>query len=194
MVDYQNGKIYKVVNNINNCIYIGSTCQPITRRMTEHRREAKTKTTPFYTAMRDVGIDHFRIILVKLFPCNSTAELEAEEYKVMKELQANGVVLYNDYIGGHSAQAKYKIGSGNRGKTGEQSISFNYGCINYEEGANRYCFRWYENGTRKKSSFSCDKYGEYNALMLTYQARKTVYPSWKTPEEDAINDLAMIEI
>ena len=36
-MDYGNGKIYKIVNTIDNDIYIGSTCQPLSKRMAWHR-------------------------------------------------------------------------------------------------------------------------------------------------------------
>ena len=37
MVNYQLGKIYKIVDNTNNNIYIGSTCEPtLARRLSNH--------------------------------------------------------------------------------------------------------------------------------------------------------------
>ncbi len=38
MVNYSLGKIYKIVDNTNNNIYIGSTCEPtLARRLASHR-------------------------------------------------------------------------------------------------------------------------------------------------------------
>ena len=37
MVNYQDGKIYKIVDNTNNNVYIGSTCEPtLARRLAKH--------------------------------------------------------------------------------------------------------------------------------------------------------------
>ena len=41
--DYKNGKIYCIRNNINDDIYVGSTTQPLSKRMAWHRDAAKNK-------------------------------------------------------------------------------------------------------------------------------------------------------
>jgi hypothetical protein len=39
MPDYQLGKIYKLICNVTDLVYIGSTCEPsLARRMSSHRR------------------------------------------------------------------------------------------------------------------------------------------------------------
>ena len=44
--DFQKGKICCIRNNVNNDIYVGSTCQPLSKRMAKHRsdttRDVKT--------------------------------------------------------------------------------------------------------------------------------------------------------
>ena len=40
MPNYQLGKIYKIVDNTNNNIYVGSTCEPtLARRLSSHVRD-----------------------------------------------------------------------------------------------------------------------------------------------------------
>lgn len=42
MVNYQLGKIYKIVDNVTGKIYIGSTCEPtLARRLVKHRSDYK---------------------------------------------------------------------------------------------------------------------------------------------------------
>ena len=41
VVDYSQGKIYRLVNNDNDLIYIGSTCQTLANRLSQHRRDYK---------------------------------------------------------------------------------------------------------------------------------------------------------
>ena len=36
-MDYKNDKIYQILNNNNSEVYVGSTTQPLCRRMYEHR-------------------------------------------------------------------------------------------------------------------------------------------------------------
>ena len=78
-VDYKNGKIYKLVNDINDNIYIGSTTQLLCKRMAWHRTKSKTGTSNLYNHMREIGIEQFKIILIENYSCNSKNELEARE-------------------------------------------------------------------------------------------------------------------
>ena len=41
MVDYSKAKIYNICNDVDDEIYIGSTCQSLSQRMAEHRRTTK---------------------------------------------------------------------------------------------------------------------------------------------------------
>ena len=44
MPDYQNGKIYSIrCYNNTSLIYIGSTCQQLSRRFTDHKKDFKSK-------------------------------------------------------------------------------------------------------------------------------------------------------
>ena len=64
---YENGRIYKILNHVDNECYVGSTCQPLSKRMTLHRRGAnstKKQHYPLYTKMREYGIENFYIELI----------------------------------------------------------------------------------------------------------------------------------
>jgi group I intron endonuclease len=118
--DYSQAKIYKIINSANNNIYVGSTCSKLCKRMAEHRRASiskRDKDTKFYKSVNEIGVEHFRIILVKEFSCDNNNQLVAEEYKVMKEMKENGLELYNDFIGEMSEEQRKKIGDAHRGKT-----------------------------------------------------------------------------
>lgn len=96
MKDYNKGKVYKVINDANDLVYIGSTTQTLADRMKGHRDDArKGKTQKFFQAMREIGIEHFKILLVRLTPCSCYDELRMYEQEVMDEFNsvANG---YND--------------------------------------------------------------------------------------------------
>ncbi len=60
--------IYKIVNDINNKIYIGKTECSIKKRFKEHCRDAfknQNEKRPLYAAMRKYGIEHFHIELIE---------------------------------------------------------------------------------------------------------------------------------
>ena len=77
MPNYAQGKVYAVVNDVNNYKYVGSTTAPLSQRMTEHRSCAKLKVkqTKLYEHMRAIGVSHFKIILLQNCPCKSKDEL-----------------------------------------------------------------------------------------------------------------------
>jgi hypothetical protein len=194
MPNYQNGKIYKIVNDVNDYIYIGSTSLELSTRMAGHRENVKIKTTPFYTAMRDIGVEHFRIILINTFSCSSRAELIAEEYRVMKEMKENGEQLYNDFIGCHSQETKQKMSESHKGKTfseetkqkmsennvnlgkyGKDNSRFSYGSVYYDKNRNRWTFSWKENGKQKSKYFPIRRYGNF-AKLHAEEYRKVIYP------------------
>ena len=94
MSKYQNGKIYKIVNDIDKLIYVGSTIQTLSQRFTEHKYEAKrSPNIKLYKHFAELGIEHFKIKLIKNYPCNNKLELEIEEerYKIMLNAQLNTI-------------------------------------------------------------------------------------------------------
>ncbi len=90
MIDYKNGKIYKVINALNEDVYVGSTVKKLCNRMGGHRSHARDIkwTSKLYLAMREIGIAHFSIVLVEMFPCTTKEELHAREVHWIKALKA----------------------------------------------------------------------------------------------------------
>ena len=84
-VDYTKGKIYIYIflkNNVNNKVYVGSTCWEIQKRFAEHQRcTTKTRESNYklYVAMKDIGIDQFFWEEVEKFPCANKSQLTARE-------------------------------------------------------------------------------------------------------------------
>ena len=74
--DYQYGKIYKIVCNITNEIYIGSTINRLKQRLINHK---KIHNTCVSRNIIDRG--DYKIELIKNYPCNNKYELEEEEAK-----------------------------------------------------------------------------------------------------------------
>jgi hypothetical protein len=73
MPDYANGKIYRIV--CGNMTYIGSTLQPLSVRMAQHRRiEHKCRSRLLFEQGKP------EIYLIENFPCKNREELNAREY------------------------------------------------------------------------------------------------------------------
>ena len=87
-MDYKNGKIYQILNNINDEVYVGSTTQPLCKRLYTHKSNSKGRVeckAPLYELMREIGKDIFYIELIELYPCNNREELRAREGYYIRE-------------------------------------------------------------------------------------------------------------
>ena len=79
---YEKGKIYKILNTVNDDVYVGSTYQALSRRMAKHRSDACSKNKnhrKLYLLMNHLGIDNFFIELVENYPCSDKDQLRARE-------------------------------------------------------------------------------------------------------------------
>jgi hypothetical protein len=82
---YNNGKIYKIVDNTNNNIYIGSTCdKTLARRLSGHRNCYKsylkgTDASSFVTSFDILKNGDYSIILLENYQCKNKEELTARE-------------------------------------------------------------------------------------------------------------------
>ena len=87
---YLKGKIYKIINEIDDEIYVGSTCNPLSKRMYDHKGNInrKKETIKLYKHMDKLDFDNFEIILVENYPCKSKDELNAREEYWRKQLKA----------------------------------------------------------------------------------------------------------
>ena len=96
MVNYANGKIYKIVCNLTGLIYIGATCQKyLSKRLQKHIEGYKTwlKTKKKYmTSFQIIENGDFYIELIENFSCNDIYELKSKEkYHILN----NGCVNQN---------------------------------------------------------------------------------------------------
>src|SRR5690349_9306869 len=97
MVNYQNSKIYKLWSDESDCLYIGSTTQPLHRRLSEHMSDMKSGRRCTSTKMREHS--NIRIELVEKFPCDSKEDLVAREGHYIR---VNRDSVLNKYIAGRT--------------------------------------------------------------------------------------------
>jgi hypothetical protein len=94
MPNYQQGKIYKIVSNIDDDIcYIGSTTRPLLcQRMEQHRisyrrwKNGKRGLTTSYEMFEKYGVENCSIELIEIVPCNSKDELNKKEGEHIRNL------------------------------------------------------------------------------------------------------------
>ena len=81
MVNYANGKVYKLVNNVDDEIYVGSTCSELRKRKNDHKSKSlgKRKNQSNYQHLNQVGWDNIEIILIEAVNCNNKDELHRRE-------------------------------------------------------------------------------------------------------------------
>jgi len=80
MPNYQEGKVYRILQDGVKTVYIGSTCQTLSQRMAGHRKGVKqTPTHKLYKLMAEVGIEHFSIELIVDCPCDRREILNRAE-------------------------------------------------------------------------------------------------------------------
>ena len=107
MKDYSKGKIYKLVNDINDKFYIGSTVQPLHKRMDDHKRKSNQCTS------KKIGVDlkQCSIILIENYPCKDENELKRRERQYFEKYKKEGlnIVNKNNPILLEGDKEKYKI-------------------------------------------------------------------------------------
>ena len=112
MVNYQLGKIYKIVCNITDECYIGSTCQPsLSRRLTKHLSSYKRYKSSKCNKCRSYSIierGNYNIYLIEEYPCNLRDELTAREGEIMREYKSNFNCV-NHCIAGRTPKEYYKV-------------------------------------------------------------------------------------
>jgi hypothetical protein len=90
MPNYQDGKIYKIVCNITDECYIGSTCEPtLARRLAghvgNHKHWIKSGNNGKCQCFDIIGRENYQILLIEYFPCNSKDELTAREGEIIRQ-------------------------------------------------------------------------------------------------------------
>ena len=86
-MDYKNGKIYQILNNVNDDVYVGSTTQLLCKRFYCHKSHSDTlfRKHKLSELMRTIGKNNCYIELIENYPCNTKEELIAREGHYIRE-------------------------------------------------------------------------------------------------------------
>lgn len=78
--NYQNSVIYKLVNSIDDNIYIGSTTANVKKRISSHRSSSKRNPMRLvYKHINNIGWENVNIIIIERYPCIDKYDLESRE-------------------------------------------------------------------------------------------------------------------
>ncbi len=77
MVNYNNGKIYKIICDTTGDTYYGSTTMALCKRKSVHKDTAKQEGN--YTSSKIINGGNWRMVLIEAYSCNTKEELFARE-------------------------------------------------------------------------------------------------------------------
>jgi len=93
MVNYANGKIYKIESTLGDKIYIGSTTKAqLSQRMSKHRsnykcwKVGKAKLVTSFQLFDEYGLENCSIVLLEDCPCETIDQLKSREAFYIKSL------------------------------------------------------------------------------------------------------------
>lgn len=92
------GYIYKIVNSINDKVYVGQTTTTLNQRFTQHKSASLKYNTCLYNAMRKYGVKNFKIIQID--SADTLEELSEKEIYWIKKLNTKRPNGYNILDGG----------------------------------------------------------------------------------------------
>ena len=154
--DYTNGRIYKILNYIDDTCYVGATIKPLSKRMAAHWVDAnnpKNQHRPLYTKMKEYGIENFYIELLEAYPCENVEELRKREGHYIREFGT-----LNKRIEGRTQHEYYREYYQDNHET-ELTRKKEYRKHNHEKELARYK-EYYEGhreriSERKKATYTC---------------------------------------
>lgn len=148
MNKFQNGKIYKIINDMNDECYIGSTCNTLSCRWHIHKQHAKSSDSRLYRMINEIGIEHFKIELFEEYPCETKEQLlQREGYFI----QLFGTL--NKNIAGNCSDIK-EWTKKYREEHNEEIKQYRQ---NHKEEIKQYNQKYYENNREQHIKKMCEK-------------------------------------
>lgn len=83
---YEKAKVYKLINTVDNKIYIGSTCSLLSKCLYNHKKN-KTKTSKLNTHLNKIGWKKVKIVLISHALVDNKDELNSITQSFIDELK-----------------------------------------------------------------------------------------------------------
>jgi group I intron endonuclease len=87
---YTKARVYKLTNDQTDDEYVGSTCNPLYKRLGQHKADStkeRCKNRPLYQLMNKIGKQNFQMVLLEEYPCENREQLRARESYYIKLLK-----------------------------------------------------------------------------------------------------------
>lgn len=85
---YSRAKIYRLVNDVDDEFYVGSTIECLSSRKGKHKYDVKRRpASRMYKHLNQVGWDNVHIILIEEYPCENIEQLLARERYWIEQLK-----------------------------------------------------------------------------------------------------------
>ena len=178
MKDYSNGKIYCIRSHQTDDIYIGSTIQPLARRMGNHRKEYKhwlNNNWTYITSFDLLKYEDCYIELLEDYPCQTRNQLDRCEGEYIRRMKC-----VNKRVAGRTTKEyrednkeKIKEYAKNYREDNKEKIK-EYFQNNKEkllEYRKKYSKEWYINNKDKRKQYY-KKYSENNRDKLNEHSKK----------------------
>jgi hypothetical protein len=96
------GYVYKLCSDSHEEFYIGSTKQPLYKRMYGHKEDArKYPDRAVYSHFNSIGWDQCRMILIETVTCNTKKELEAREFHYIEQNRGPNLLNTHTHYDSH---------------------------------------------------------------------------------------------
>lgn len=105
---YQQGKIYRLLSEDGH-YYIGSTTQPLSQRLNNHKRLSKIGVNKVYEFINQIGWDKITIELIEDYPCNSKKELNVGEKEHIIKSKGDELCLNFNIVNRYKNGKIYRI-------------------------------------------------------------------------------------
>ena len=104
MNKYEQGKIYKIINDVDDMVYVGSTIQLLRQRFSSHIYKTKKENSKLLNHIKLLGKDNFQIVLLHNYPCKNKEQLLWEERRIQEEIpkekslnQLRSIITYDEH-------------------------------------------------------------------------------------------------
>jgi hypothetical protein len=168
--DFNKGKIYKITNDHNDDVYVGSTCDILGKRFSRHKidmKREKYKNIPIYKLMNEIGFERFRIQLIIDYPCEDVYQLTQNEGEYIRLLGT-----LNKRVEGRTKKEYYKQYS-QKPEVKEQRKQYNQ---KYGQNPERkeYMKQYSQKSEVKKHRKQYQQKPEYKEYMKQYRQKPEV--------------------
>lgn len=93
------GYIYKIINNINDKVYIGQTTRNIGTRWKEHQNDSKYHDTKFYRAIKKHDKNNFMVNKIEKLTASSQCELD----NILDERECYWIKYFDSFKNGYNS-------------------------------------------------------------------------------------------